>query len=253
MNSGKRELPDRVPKQELGNQQAGSVAEWRQRDTRCHRPSPRGTVDARRLSQMVSFTLTPSSQLLGRRLSVQQALDPFHIGMHDSRFPQIAAGSRRGTVISVHHEQFHKNKSGTRLSADEPLRESQGDLSRKQDRVHHPAPWQPCGLLAGAVRLDRSPGVRRFDLLGQAVERAAPHKILFGSDGPWLHPGVEMQDPRAEITAGRRAAGAGRKPFQIDCPSQSTGTTPSSRSFTHGSVSPIEKRNARCRAPRSMG
>jgi uncharacterized protein len=35
-------------------------------------------------------------------------------------------------------------------------------------------------------------GVRRFDLLEQAVERAGPHKILFGSDGPWLHPAVEL-------------------------------------------------------------
>jgi hypothetical protein len=35
-------------------------------------------------------------------------------------------------------------------------------------------------------------GVRRFDLLEQAVKRAGAHKILFGSDGPWLHPGVEL-------------------------------------------------------------
>ena len=36
-------------------------------------------------------------------------------------------------------------------------------------------------------------GVRRFDLLEQAVKRAGARKILFGSDGPWLHPGVELQ------------------------------------------------------------
>lgn len=35
-------------------------------------------------------------------------------------------------------------------------------------------------------------GVRRFDLLEQAVERAGARKILFGSDGPWLHPFVEL-------------------------------------------------------------
>src|SRR5262249_21718205 len=39
-------------------------------------------------------------------------------------------------------------------------------------------------------------GVRRFDLLAQAVERAGPHKVLFGSDGPWLHPGVELAKAR---------------------------------------------------------
>jgi uncharacterized protein len=41
------------------------------------------------------------------------------------------------------------------------------------------------------VHADTS-GVRRFDLLAQAVRRAGAHKILFGSDGPWLHPGVEL-------------------------------------------------------------
>lgn len=35
-------------------------------------------------------------------------------------------------------------------------------------------------------------GVRRFDLLEQAVRRAGAHKVLFGSDGPWLHPVVEL-------------------------------------------------------------
>jgi uncharacterized protein len=37
-----------------------------------------------------------------------------------------------------------------------------------------------------------SSGVQRFDYLVQAVKRAGPHKLLFGSDGPWLHPGVEL-------------------------------------------------------------
>lgn len=40
-------------------------------------------------------------------------------------------------------------------------------------------------------------GVRRFDLLEQAVKRAGPTKILFGSDGPWLHPGVELAKVQA--------------------------------------------------------
>jgi predicted TIM-barrel fold metal-dependent hydrolase len=34
--------------------------------------------------------------------------------------------------------------------------------------------------------------IRRFDLLEQAIRRAGAEKILFGSDGPWLHPGVEL-------------------------------------------------------------
>lgn len=43
----------------------------------------------------------------------------------------------------------------------------------------------------GNIHTDTS-GVRRFDLLQRAVESAGAHKILFGSDGPWLHPGVEL-------------------------------------------------------------
>jgi len=35
-------------------------------------------------------------------------------------------------------------------------------------------------------------GVRRFDLLAEALSRAGPGKMLFGTDGPWLHPGVEL-------------------------------------------------------------
>ena len=40
-------------------------------------------------------------------------------------------------------------------------------------------------------------GIRRFDLLEQAVQRAGAAKILFGSDGPWLHPGLELAKVKA--------------------------------------------------------
>jgi predicted TIM-barrel fold metal-dependent hydrolase len=39
-------------------------------------------------------------------------------------------------------------------------------------------------------------GVRRFDYLDEAVRRAGPSKLLFGSDGPWLHPGLELHKIR---------------------------------------------------------
>jgi uncharacterized protein len=45
------------------------------------------------------------------------------------------------------------------------------------------------------VHADTS-GVRRFDVLQQAVQRAGAHKILFGSDGPWLHPALELAKVR---------------------------------------------------------
>jgi uncharacterized protein len=67
-------------------------------------------------------------------------------------------------------------------------------------------------------------GVRRFDYLVQAVERAGPRKLLFGSDGPWLHPGLELQkikllrlSPRDErLILGdnaRRLLGPARRPM----------------------------------------
>jgi predicted TIM-barrel fold metal-dependent hydrolase len=46
------------------------------------------------------------------------------------------------------------------------------------------------------VHTDTS-GVRRFDLLAEAVRRAGAAKVLFGSDGPWLHPGLELAKVRA--------------------------------------------------------
>jgi predicted TIM-barrel fold metal-dependent hydrolase len=54
-----------------------------------------------------------------------------------------------------------------------------------------------CGLLAERPNIytDTS-AVRRFDLLERAVDRAGPHKVLFGTDGPWLHPGLELAKVR---------------------------------------------------------
>ena len=39
-------------------------------------------------------------------------------------------------------------------------------------------------------------GVRQFDYLVKAIRRGKARKLLFGSDGPWLHPGVELQKIR---------------------------------------------------------
>ena len=46
-------------------------------------------------------------------------------------------------------------------------------------------------------------GVRRFGYLLQAVRRAGAAKLIFGSDGPWLHPGLEMHKVRPARTASR--------------------------------------------------
>jgi predicted TIM-barrel fold metal-dependent hydrolase len=44
------------------------------------------------------------------------------------------------------------------------------------------------------VHTDTS-AVRRFDLLAEAARRR-PRQVLFGSDGPWLHCGLELQKVR---------------------------------------------------------
>jgi predicted TIM-barrel fold metal-dependent hydrolase len=39
-------------------------------------------------------------------------------------------------------------------------------------------------------------GVRQFGYLVQAIKKAGARKLLFGSDGPWLHPGLELHKIR---------------------------------------------------------
>ena len=39
-------------------------------------------------------------------------------------------------------------------------------------------------------------GVRHFDVLRDAVRRAGARKVIFGTDGPFLHPGVELSKIR---------------------------------------------------------
>lgn len=74
-------------------------------------------------------------------------------------------------------------------------------------------------------------GVRRFDLLEQAIVRAGSRKLLFGSDGPWLHPGVELAKIRAlrlRPAAERRVLGGnlleliGRHPIRRTAPRAGT-------------------------------
>jgi hypothetical protein len=44
------------------------------------------------------------------------------------------------------------------------------------------------------VHADTS-AIRWFDVLAEAARRR-PRQVLFGSDGPWLHPGVELEKVR---------------------------------------------------------
>ncbi|HET8960648.1 amidohydrolase family protein [Nocardioides sp.] len=57
-----------------------------------------------------------------------------------------------------------------------------------------------CAFVDQLVRLPNlftdTSGVRYYDLLEDAVRRAGPRKVLFGSDGPFLHPAVELAKAR---------------------------------------------------------
>jgi len=66
-----------------------------------------------------------------------------------------------------------------------------------------------------------SSGVQYFDLLVDVVKYAGPSRLIFGSDGPFLHPGVELQkirllglDPAgfAAVAGGNLARLLGRQP-----------------------------------------
>ncbi len=64
-------------------------------------------------------------------------------------------------------------------------------------------------------------GVRRFDLLEQAVRRAGSRKILFGSDGPWLHPGVELEKIYAlELPSAEETLVLGRNFLRLIAPAR---------------------------------
>jgi len=72
-------------------------------------------------------------------------------------------------------------------------------------------------------------GVRQFDYVVQAIKRGGPRKLLFGSDGPWLHPGLELHkirllglpaDQEALVLGGNalrllRAARTGRNAVEV--------------------------------------
>jgi predicted TIM-barrel fold metal-dependent hydrolase len=90
-----------------------------------------------------------------------------------------------------------------------------------------------CAFVDQLVRLPNlftdTSGVRYFDLLEDAARRAGPAKVLFGSDGPFLHPAVELAKARAlpldadgmaQVLAGNvlRLTGPARRRFRARRP-----------------------------------
>jgi hypothetical protein len=97
-------------------------------------------------------------------------------------------------------------------------------------------------------------GVRRFDYIVQAVKRAGSAKLLFGSDGPWLHPGLELHKIRllglpdaaqARILGGNvlrliRNARVGREGAQVGPPAMGKGASRPSRNTENGLPSGVQ-------------
>jgi hypothetical protein len=97
-------------------------------------------------------------------------------------------------------------------------------------------------------------GVRRFDYIVQAVKRAGSAKLLFGSDGPWLHPGLELHKIRllglpdaaqARILGGNvlrliRNARVGREGAQVGPPAMGKGASRPSWNTENGLPSGVQ-------------
>jgi len=81
-------------------------------------------------------------------------------------------------------------------------------------------------------------GVRHFDLLERAVHEAGPDKVLFGSDGPWLHPGIELyRIELLRLTRSELALILGQNYLRLtQGQSESISSTASNRKVTYGRV-----------------
>lgn len=73
-------------------------------------------------------------------------------------------------------------------------------------------------------------GVRYFDLLEEAVARAGPHKVLYGSDGPYLHPAPELAKIFAlDLEPGDRELVLGGNVLRLTGPARAPASVPSRR------------------------
>jgi hypothetical protein len=89
-------------------------------------------------------------------------------------------------------------------------------------------------------------GVRRFDYLVEAVKRAGARKVLFGSDGPWLHPGLELHKVRLlGLPPEKQALILGGNALRLLRRTRTTGLSRTTIPRVNGSHWPIQPVDAR--------
>jgi len=157
-----------------------------------------GGIVASRPDRFFGFAMVHPSRDAGRiGEMVREAVERFgfrgiKVHRHDARITREICETARRFAVPVLYDVMGE-ASGIDLIAPEypdvafivPHLGSFSDDWRAQRTVVEQLARHP------NVHADTS-GVRRFDLLVEAVSAGGPEKILFGTDGPWLHPGVEL-------------------------------------------------------------
>ena len=108
--------------------------------------------------------------------------------------PDEVADVARARRLPVLYDPDGDAAATVRLSSPAPIRTCPGScrhLSSFADDWHQQAALVDLLVRLPNVFADTS-GVRYFDVLADAISRAGPGKVLFGSDGPYLHPGAEL-------------------------------------------------------------
>lgn len=157
-----------------------------------------GAIVAARPDRFFGFAMVNASRDAGRvGEMVREAVERFgfrgiKVHRHDARITREICETARRFAIPILYDVMGE-ASGIDLIAPEypdvafiiPHLGSFSDDWRAQRTVVDQLARHP------NIHADTS-GVRRFDLLVEAVAAGGPEKILFGTDGPWLHPGVEL-------------------------------------------------------------
>jgi uncharacterized protein len=137
--------------------------------------------DAGRISDMLHEAVTELG-LQGVKVHGHESMPTREVcdAAHALRLPVIVDVAGKAHVIDMFAPQYPKvNFIIAHLG-------SFADDWRAQERVVEQVARYP------NVYADTS-GVRRFDYLIRGIRHAGARKLIFGSDGPWLHPALELE------------------------------------------------------------